>query len=124
MMKTVYICAPLGGNVKENLEEVKKYTKYALRCGMAPVVPHFYALCLDDYVPAEREMGMTAGLRLLRDCDEMWVFGNVVSAGMRNEIQLCKELDIGIRTVTDDEMIALAEEQNNMDEGNAPVMGM
>ncbi len=123
-MKTVYICAPLGGNVKENLEQVKRYTEYALICGTAPVVPHFYALCLDDYVPAEREMGMAAGLRLLRDCDEMWVFGNVVSAGMKNEIQLCRKLGIGIRTITDDEMIELAEEQNNMDEDNAPVMGM
>lgn len=28
MMKKVYICSPLGGNVKENLEQVKRYTKY------------------------------------------------------------------------------------------------
>ena len=38
MMKKVYICSPLGGNVKENLEQVKRYTKYALMCGTAPVV--------------------------------------------------------------------------------------
>ena len=48
MMKKVYICSPLGGNVKENLEQVKRYTKYALMCGTAPVVPHFYAECLND----------------------------------------------------------------------------
>ena len=45
MMKKVYICAPLGGDVQANLERVKKYTEYALKCGTAPVVPHFYALC-------------------------------------------------------------------------------
>lgn len=43
MMKKVYICAPLGGNVPFNLEQVRRYTKYALVCGTAPVVPHFYA---------------------------------------------------------------------------------
>ncbi len=41
-MKKVYVCAPLGGNVEENLKKVKTYTEYALRCGTAPVVPHFY----------------------------------------------------------------------------------
>ena len=60
MMKKVYICAPLGGDVQANLERVKKYTEYALKCGTAPVVPHFYALCLDDSIPREREMGMAA----------------------------------------------------------------
>ena len=71
MMKKVYICAPLGGDVQAHLERVKKYTEYALKCGTAPVVPHFYALCLDDSIPREREMGMAAGLSLLWFCDEM-----------------------------------------------------
>lgn len=61
----VYICSPLGGNVKENLEQVKRYTKYALMCGTAPVVPHFYAECLNDGNPREREIGLAAGLSLL-----------------------------------------------------------
>ena len=51
-MKRVYICAPLGGNAEENLKKVRRYTEYALRCGTAPVVPHFYAECLDDANPA------------------------------------------------------------------------
>lgn len=50
-MKKVYVCAPLGGNIEQNLKKVKTYTEYALRCGTAPVVPHFYALCLDDNAP-------------------------------------------------------------------------
>ena len=60
-MKKVYICSPLGDNIKENLQKVKKYTRYALMCGTAPVVPHFYALCLNDNISKEREIGMAAG---------------------------------------------------------------
>lgn len=30
MLKKVYICAPLGGHVEENLNKVRQYTKYAL----------------------------------------------------------------------------------------------
>ena len=29
MLKKVYICAPLGGNVRENLRKVRKYTEFA-----------------------------------------------------------------------------------------------
>lgn len=47
-MHRVYICSPLSGNVSENIENAKRYARYALECGMAPVVPHFYALILDD----------------------------------------------------------------------------
>ena len=94
MMKRVYICAPLGGNVDKNLQKVKDYTRYALMCGTAPVVPHFYALCLNDRNPKEREIGMMAGLSLLWFCDEMWIFGDEETEGMKSEIQFCKSVNI------------------------------
>lgn len=97
MMKKVYICAPLGGDVESNLKKATQYAKYALLCGTAPVVPHFYAMCLNDDVPNEREIGMTAGLSLLWFCDELWVFGNEVTNGMEKEISFAKNLNI--RTV-------------------------
>lgn len=103
-MKKVYICAPLGGNVEDNLQRVKKYTEYALKCGTAPVVPHFYALCLNDSIPKEREIGMTAGLSLLWFCDEMWIFGDEVSKGMRGEIQFCQNLNIKMKNISDKEI--------------------
>ena len=103
-MKKVYICAPLGGNVEDNLQRVKKYTEYALKCGTAPVVPHFYALCLNDSIPKEREIGMAAGLSLLWFCDEMWIFGDEVSEGMRSEIQFCQNLNIRMKKITDKEI--------------------
>lgn len=99
MMRKVYICAPLGSNVRENIEKVKRYTKYALLCGTAPVVPHFYALCLNDDNPKEREIGMAAGLSLLWFCDEMWIFGDEVTEGMTAEIQFCKNLNVPTRKV-------------------------
>lgn len=104
MMKKVYICAPLGGDVEGNLKRAREYTKYALICGTAPVVPHFYALCLDDKIPKEREIGMAAGLSLLWFCDEMWIFGDEVTEGMTAEIQFCKNLNIRTRRIRDSEI--------------------
>lgn len=101
-MRKVYICAPLGGNIQKNLKKVKQYARFALLCGTAPVVPHFYALCLNDNLPKEREIGMAAGLSLLWFCDEMWIFGDEVTESMKAEMQFCKSLNIPVRKVRDD----------------------
>lgn len=54
-MHRVYICSPLDGNVSVNIENAKRYARYALECGMAPFIPHFYALILDDSNKEERK---------------------------------------------------------------------
>ena len=104
MMKRVYVCAPLGGNIEENHKKVKIYTAYALRCGTAPVVPHFYAECLDDNNPKDREVGLAAGMSLLWLCDEVWVFGDTVTDGMSAELKFCKNLNIRVRKITEKEI--------------------
>lgn len=96
MKKKVYICAPLGGDVQGNIERVKRYARYALLCGMAPVVPHFYALCLDDNDPRERQLGLDAGMSILWFCDELWVCGDRISKGMQAEIEFCRIMHIPI----------------------------
>ena len=96
-MKKVYICAQLGGDVQGNLQRAKEYAGFALECGTAPVVPHFYALILDDDDPAQRELGLRAGQALLWFCDEVWVFGDILSPGMKDEIRLASQLNINIR---------------------------
>ena len=98
-MKKVYICAPLGGDVEKNLEAVKRYTEFALRSGVAPLVPHYYALSLDDNDPHDREIGIAAGLGLLWFCDELWIFGDRISEGMEAEIRFCKNLNIPIKLI-------------------------
>ncbi len=104
MRKRVYICAPLGGDVTENLERAIQYTEYALKAGVAPVTTHFYALCLDDNNPKERALGMSAGMSLLWDCQELWIFGDKITAGMKEEIDFCKNLNIKIKKISNVEI--------------------
>lgn len=65
---------------------------------------HFYAECLDDNDPKDREIGLAAGLSLLWFCDELWLFGDTVTDGMKNELQFCKNLNIRIRKITENEI--------------------
>ena len=79
------------------MERAKEYAKYALECGAAPVVPHFYALLLDDNDPGQRRLGMRAGQALLWFCDEVWVFTEARSPGMKDELALARQLNIRVR---------------------------
>ena len=100
-MIKAYICAPIRGDISENIENAKRYTKYALECGAAPVVPHFYAEILDDDVCEERTLGMNAGVNLLWFSDECWVFGDERTEGMKIEISLAENLNLKVRYFTD-----------------------
>jgi hypothetical protein len=103
-MKKVYICSPLGGNVSYNIEKAKRFARYAFKCGMAPVIPHFYATILDDENPKERKLGVQAGLSLLFMCDELWVFGDVISKGMKKEIRFANKLNIKVKYILNDDL--------------------
>ena len=91
-MRRAYICSPLSGNISGNIENAKRYARYIFKCGMAPVIPHFYALVLNDEIPDERKLGMQAGLSLLWVCDEVWVFGDEITEGMKKEIIFAEKL--------------------------------
>ena len=56
--------------------------------GMAPFIPHFYALILDDSNKEERNLGMLAGLSMLWVCDAVWVFGDELTEGMKTLLRV------------------------------------
>ncbi len=102
-MKKVYVCAPLRGDIDENLERVSKFGRYVLygkKC--SPVIPHYFSLFLDDRKPEERNLGIGAGMRQLEDCDELWIFGSAITEGMRKEIAFAFLNKIDLRHFDDD----------------------
>ena len=99
-MHRTYICSPLGGNVSANIENAKRYARYAL----APFIPHFYALILDDSNKEERNLGMLAGLSMLWVCDAVWVFGDELTEGMKTEIRFAEKLNIEVRYISENDL--------------------
>jgi hypothetical protein len=98
----IYICSPYRGDVEVNTRNALKYCRFAVEQGYFPIAPHCYLpLFMDDNRPAERNLALSFGLRLLNGCKEIWVFGERVSEGMRNEINAAKKWHIPIRQFTD-----------------------
>lgn len=97
----VYIASPYRGDVKTNTENAKRYSLFAVMQGKVPFCPHIYfTQFLDDNVEVERKIGLNLALHMLRRCREVWVFGDTVSEGMRNEIRIAKKRRIPVRYFT------------------------
>lgn len=95
-MKYIYVCSPYGGE-EENYKRALVYGRFVVGTGNIPIIPHTMLHgVLDDKITAEREKGLAAGLKLLMDCDELWVFGGVITAGMQNEISVAESHGIAV----------------------------
>lgn len=99
MKKKVYICASMDGDLASVLERVKAYVNYALKCGVAPVAPHFYLQAILPDTEANAEIIRSAARSLLWYCDEMWVFGDEITETMASDQQFCKEFHIPIKRI-------------------------
>ena len=98
--KLVYIASPYAGDVEGNVAFAKAACRYAAAQGYTPVAVHLmYPQFLDDRVPKEREAGLKMGRRVLAACEEIWLCGERMSAGMKAEKAEAQRLGIPIRKV-------------------------
>lgn len=97
----VYICSPFSGDISGNIERAKKYSRYAVDSKAIPIAPHllFPQFMSDD---AELELALFMDMVLLGKCEELWVFGELVTEGMSAEIAKAKRKNMKIRYFTED----------------------
>ena len=99
----VYICSPYAGNVEQNVNMARVYSRFAVKNTCIPLAPHLlYPQFMDDGSPAERELALFMGLVLLTKCEQVWVFGGVISAGMAAEIAKAEKKKIPVRYFTEE----------------------
>ena len=104
--KKVYICSPLTApskeEIKENMLLARQYMKHIEEDyhGRA-FAPHGYLPELfNDHIPEERALVLELGLQILYFCDYLVICGDIISSGMRNEIQIAQKLGIKIYQLT------------------------
>ena len=94
----VYICSPYSGDIAHNERKARIYSRFAVLQGAIPITPHLlYPQFMDENDPSERELGLFFGMVLLTKCEQVWVFGNVISGGMDKEIRKAKSKGIPVR---------------------------
>ena len=102
--KLIYIVSPYAGDVQENILAAQNACRYAMAQGAVPIAVHLmYPQFLDDGSPGDREAGLQMGIRVLKACDELWLCGNRISAGMQRELDAAARLGIPIRQISSQE---------------------
>lgn len=97
----VYICSPYAGDIERNTYRARAFSRFAVEKKYIPIAPHL--LC-PQYLNegTERGLGLKMGIVFMGKCEEIWVFGDVVSEGMAAEIDKAKRMRKKIRYFTDD----------------------
>jgi hypothetical protein len=106
-MRVVYIAHPIKGDVQGNLRKIEAIGRQ-INMEEPDTLPfaHYYFDCstLDDNVPEERERGIRNGLELLRRgfIDELRLYGDRISEGMKREILTAVHQGIPIVPMNED----------------------
>ena len=111
--KLVYIASPYAGDVEGNVAFAKAACRYAAAKGYTPVAVHLM------YPQA----GLKMGRRVLAVCEEIWLCGERMSAGMKAEEAEAKRLGIPIRLVPSSSVRSVMEPGEKQERGE-DIQGM
>ena len=99
--------SPYAGNVEANLAYARRCIRDCLRRGEAPIASHLVFTqpgILDDDVPAERALGIDAGLAWIAGADLMVVYTDRgLSPGMQEAMRVAERsgLPVELRSIAD-----------------------
>ena len=98
----VYICSPFAGDIEKNVNNARRYSRFAVDKGYIPIAPHLlFPQFLNDSDQKERELGLFFGNAIMSKCSEVWVFGSHISSGMEAEIKRAKRKNYRLRYFTE-----------------------
>jgi hypothetical protein len=113
-MKSVYLCHPIGGDVMNNTKKVAAIYRDLWENGgdICPIAPYILPLLMewDDDGPVTRIRGLILDCEYVKFADEVWLYGDRISAGMWQEICVAHALGILVLPKTE----ATAEEYRQM----------
>jgi len=100
-MKIIYIAHPIGGDVENNLKKVAQIAReinleYP---NVVPIAPYFLDChALNDDIPEERQRGITndSEFFIRKIMDEVWLYGDRISNGMKQEIKQAHAMGIPV----------------------------
>lgn len=99
-MKQVYIAHPLGGGSdrEQNRANASKWVAWAGDQGVAPTAT--WIILSGEWDESKRELGLEIDKALVARCDELWLVGGRVSAGMAIEAKAARDTGVSVRDLT------------------------
>lgn len=99
--RLVYIAHPISGDVQGNVSKILEIVKSInlLNTNVIPFAPYIAdVLALDDTIPEQREKGIQNNLFVLESgcVNELWVYGNEITAGIKKEIEIATKHNIEV----------------------------
>ena len=96
----VYICSPYSGDIARNTEKAKRYCRFAVDNNAILLAPHLlFPQFMND--ETECDLAMFMDMVLIGRCEQLWVFGNTITEGMKAEISKANKKGIKIRRFTE-----------------------
>jgi len=100
-VKVVFIAHPISGNVEDNIAKILNIIRNIniIINNVIPYAPYISdCLALNDDNKRERMRGIANSKELFKRgiIDEIWLYGECISNGMKDEIKLANELNIPI----------------------------
>lgn len=99
MRKTVYIAHPVAGDVKGNAQKILEICSEIHTKNVIPVVPYLVSIqYLNDDAIEERRLGIEVNIECFHRgmVDEVWLYGERISPGMKEEVLLAFKLNIPV----------------------------
>lgn len=98
--KIVYVAHPISGDVLQNLRDIQMhYQLISAKDEVIPFVPYYATvMSLDDSDQFQRQKGFSHNEAIFKAgiIDEVWLFGDKISSGMKQEIIWANELNIPV----------------------------
>lgn len=102
-MKIVYIAHPVGGDVENNIKDIIRIigiintsSKFRDIVPCAPYIADIFSMNDDNPVHRLRGIRNDKALIMRRTFDEIWLTGNKISSGMKDEINLFNILELPV----------------------------
>jgi len=100
-MKIIYIAHPISGDIEGNLNKIVEIARHINLTlpNVTPIAPYFLDChALNDDIPEERQRGITndSEFFIRRIMDEVWLYGDKISNGMKQEIRQARAMNIPV----------------------------
>lgn len=96
--RRVYVCHPFANDPAANCVRVRAICRGLVVAGALPIAPHLYLPAFLDEA-SEREIALALCLELVDVCDEVRVYGAVITPGMSREIAHARQRGVPVRFV-------------------------